>query len=57
MSVKKRGYKKELVEKVKQKFNDLQSGGEYFTVFNAKSRNDKDRQVRHTDRVDKAAGR
>lgn len=46
-----KGYKKEYIEKVKAKFNDLQSGSKQNTNTAGKSPNDKDRSVHNTDRV------
>ena len=46
-----KGYKKEYVEKVKAKFNDLQSGSKQNSNTAGKSSNDKNHSVHNTDRV------
>lgn len=46
-----KGYKKEYIEKVKAKFNDLQSNGKLHSASIGKSSNDKPSEVCNTDRV------
>ncbi|MFN5250648.1 MAG: hypothetical protein ACK5DE_06340 [Bacteroidota bacterium] len=46
-----KGYKKEYLDKVKAKFNDLQSSSNGNQRPADKSRNDKDSKVRQPDRV------
>lgn len=46
-----KGYKKEYIEKVKQKFNDLQSGNKRTENNLGKSSNDNRSSLHNTDRV------
>jgi len=51
--IKKRSYRQEFIKKVKEKFNDLQSGIKDAQGLTGKSCNDKDCKVRHTTGMDK----
>ena len=48
-----KGYKKEYIDKVKQKFNDIQSSHTRDKVNNGKQCNDKNGQICNSNRVDK----
>jgi hypothetical protein len=48
-----KGYKKEYIDKVKAKINDLQSGSKKDSNAAGKPSNNKDRSVHNADRVDR----
>lgn len=48
-----KGYKREYIDKVKNKFNDVQSVGTINSNNVVKSSNDSRRKVCHTNRMDK----